>query len=116
MTETLCFVCERNYFTQFMVFELFHRSLILIEVFMRDFVKGFGEIKQDGIYLAIVIYGCYPVMDCIHKLGLTREPLLETVLEVDMLMMLCLCKFFHMLQRVMCSVTLQRIYINEMSL
>ena len=28
---------------------------------MMDFVKGFVEIKQDGIYLCLVIYSCYPV-------------------------------------------------------
>ena len=50
---------------------------------MRNFVKGFGEIKQDGIYLCLVIYSCYPVMDCLDELGLTREPWLETVLEVE---------------------------------
>ena len=41
---------------------------------MRDFVKGFGEIKQDGIYLCLVIYSCYTVMDCLDELGLTRQP------------------------------------------
>ena len=41
---------------------------------MRDFVKGFGEIKQDGIYLCLVIYSRYPVMDCLDELGLTRQP------------------------------------------
>ena len=41
---------------------------------MRDFVKGFGEIQMDGIYLCLVIYSCYPVMDCLDELGLTRQP------------------------------------------
>ena len=41
---------------------------------MRDFVKGFDEIKQDVIYLCLVIYSCYPVMDCLDELGFTRQP------------------------------------------
>ena len=42
---------------------------------MKDFVKGFGEIKQDGIYLCLVIYSSYPVMDCcLDELGFTRQP------------------------------------------
>ena len=41
---------------------------------MRDFVKGFVEIKQDGIYIYLVIYSCYPAMDCLDELGLTRQP------------------------------------------
>ena len=35
---------------------------------MRDFVKGFGEINQDGIYMWLVIYSCYPVMDWFDEL------------------------------------------------
>ena len=35
---------------------------------------GFGEIKPDGIYLCLVIYSCYPIMDCFDELGLTRQP------------------------------------------
>ena len=38
---------------------------------MKDFVKGFGEIKQDGIYQCLVFYNCYPIMDCLDELGLT---------------------------------------------
>ena len=41
---------------------------------MRDFVKGFREIKQDGIYPCLVIYSCYPVIECLDELGLTRQP------------------------------------------
>ena len=40
---------------------------------MRDFVKGFGEIKQDGIYMHFVVYSCYPVMDCINELEFTSR-------------------------------------------
>ena len=36
---------------------------------MRDFVKGFGKIKQDGIYLCLG-YSCYSFMDCLDELGL----------------------------------------------
>ena len=50
---------------------------------MRYSVKCFGEIKQDDIYLCSVIYSCYPVMDCLNELGLTRQPWLETVLKVE---------------------------------
>ena len=50
---------------------------------MTDFVKVFNEIKQDGIYMCLVICSCYPVMDCLDELGLTRQPWLETVLEVE---------------------------------
>ena len=42
---------------------------------MGDFVKGFSEIKQDGIYLCLVIYSCYPVMDCLDELGLNKTAL-----------------------------------------
>ena len=41
---------------------------------MRNFVKGFGEIKQDGIHVCLVIYSCYPVMDYLDELRLTRQP------------------------------------------
>ena len=39
---------------------------------MRDFVKlkGFGEIKQDGIYLCLVVYSYY---SCLGELELTRQ-------------------------------------------
>ena len=40
---------------------------------MGDFVKGFGEMKQEDIYFCFVIYSCYPVMDCLDELGLTRQ-------------------------------------------
>ena len=50
---------------------------------MRNFVKGFGEIMQDGIYLWLVIHSCYPVMECLDELGLTRQPWLETMLKVE---------------------------------
>jgi len=46
-------------------------------------MRYFGEMKQDGIYLFLVIYSCYPVMDCLDELGLRRQPCVETVLEVD---------------------------------
>ncbi len=86
----------------FSCFQLFHRRQILIR----------GG-KQDGIYLSLVIYSCYPVMDCLDELGLTRQPILETVLEVEYdVVFVC----FHMLLRIMCSITLQRIHVNEMGM
>ena len=42
---------------------------------MRDIVKGFGEIKQDGTYLHFVVYSCYSVMDYLDELGVTRQSL-----------------------------------------
>ena len=41
---------------------------------MRDFIKGFGKIKHDCIYLCFVICSYYLVMDCLDELGLTRQP------------------------------------------
>ena len=76
LTETLCFRCKRNDFINCLVFSVIPLKVIFDEAFMRDFVKSFGEIKQDGIYLClkIVIYSCYPIMDCLDELGLTRQP------------------------------------------
>ena len=51
-------------------------------MFVGDFVKGFGKIKQDGIYLCFVIYSWYLVMDCLDELGLTRVRT-WSVLEVE---------------------------------
>ena len=31
-------------------------------------------------------------------------------------MILCLCKCFHMLPRIMCSITLERMHVNEMGM
>ena len=31
-------------------------------------------------------------------------------------MILCMCKCFHMLLRIMCSITLQRMHVNDMGL
>ena len=50
---------------------------------MRDFVKFFGKIKLDSIYLFLVANSCYPVMDCLNELELTIQPWLETILEVE---------------------------------
>ena len=35
---------------------------------MSGFVKGSGEIKQGGTYLCLVIYSCYPVMNCVDEI------------------------------------------------
>ena len=78
-------------------------------------MRGFGEIKQDGIYLCLVIYSCYPVMDCLDELWDSQDsPDWNPCWKWSM--MLCLCKCFHMLLRIMCSITLQRIHVNEMGL
>ena len=34
---------------------------------MRDFVKDFGVIKHDGIYLCLTVDICYPVTDCLNE-------------------------------------------------
>ena len=41
---------------------------------MRDFVKGFDKNKQGGIYVCLVVYSFYLVMDCLGELGFTRQP------------------------------------------
>ena len=81
---------------------------------MRDFVKGFGEVKQDGIYMFLCIYSCYPVMNCLDELGLTRQPDWKPCWKWRM--MFCLCKCFHVSIRIMCSITVQRMHDSEMGL
>ena len=83
LSETLCFRCEINYFIPFLVFP------DIPYVFMRDFVKGFGEIMQDGIYMCLVIYSCYPVMEWYQHLpvqvllSFMMKPSLQAVHSVD---------------------------------
>ena len=62
---------------------------------MRDFVKGFVEIKQDGIYLRLVIYSRYPVMNFLDELGFKDSPDWKPCWKWRMI--LCLCRCFHML-------------------
>ena len=41
---------------------------------MRDFVEGFGKVKQDCVNLGLVVRSSHPVVDCLdesHKTVLT---------------------------------------------
>ena len=49
---------------------------------MRDFVEGFGKVKQDCINLSLVVHSSHPV-DCLNELRFTRQSRLESVLEVE---------------------------------
>ena len=46
-------------------------------------MKGFGKIKQYGIYLCLVIYSYYPVMDCLNELGLTRLRVIKIIMVLQ---------------------------------
>ena len=50
---------------------------------MRDFVEGFGKVKQDCINLGLVVHCSHPVVDCLNELRFTRQSRLESMLEVE---------------------------------
>ena len=78
---------------------------------MWNFVKGLGEIKQGGICLCIVTYSCYAVTDCLDsQYSPDWKPCWTWI------MMLCLCKCFHMLLSRMRYIPLHKIHVNEMGL
>ena len=50
---------------------------------MRQFVEGFGKVKQDCVNLGLVVNSSHPVEHCLNELRFTRQSRLESVLEVE---------------------------------
>ena len=46
---------------------------------MRDFVEGFGKVKQDFINLGPVVHSNHPVMDCFNELRFMHKTVLTGI-------------------------------------
>ena len=79
-------------------------------------MRHFGKVKQDCVKLGLVVHSSHPVMDCLNELRFTIQSRLESVLEVENYVMLCLCRCFHILLRMICSINLQRMQVSDMGL
>ena len=53
---------------------------------MRHFVEDFSKVKQDCVNLGLVVHSSHPVVDCLNELRFTRQSRLESVLEVDVML------------------------------
>ena len=61
---------------------------------MGNCVENIGEVEKEDVHLLMVVHGGSPIMDCLHKLGLTREPCLESMLGWRIMLLALRC--FHM--------------------
>ena len=50
---------------------------------MGNCVESFGEVEKEDVCLVMVVHGGSRVMNCLHKLGLTGEPCLESILVME---------------------------------
>ena len=81
---------------------------------MRNFVEGLGKVKQNCVNLGHVVHSSHPVVDCLNELRFTRQSRLESELEVENDVMLV--QVFHILLRMTCSITLQRMQVSDMGM
>ena len=50
---------------------------------MGNCVESFGQVEKEDVCLLMAVQGGSPIMNCLHKLGLTGEPCLESILVME---------------------------------